>query len=140
MILDTINYSIQFCIIALSLADTLSIIYLDSFQFNLIYGFLALIFISSFILLCYGFWRLKKTAQEIDNSQANKGVIAIHISIYVIVILANLSYLMTSGSPKDDEITSILSILSFLISSMMLCYIVHILSENMYKKQRIGRY
>ena len=86
----------------------------------ILYSFL----VPALLFMSYGLWVLTKIA-KLNNTQANVGMMWIHIVAYLLCILAAYSYYIDLNSVKAYEISAISGLITNLFSSLMLAWVVY---------------
>ena len=81
------------------------------------------------VLLCVGFKQLIQLAKT-KNTESNATIICVHIVAYVLVILAEYSFLIDAKSYKSYEISAVCTLLTQLFSTLMLAFVVYKLSQK----------
>jgi cbb3-type cytochrome oxidase subunit 3 len=73
---------------------------------NILLGVVNSFLVLALLFLSYGLWLLTKTA-KLNNTQANAGMMSLHIVAYVLCILAVYSSYIKPDSIKAIETTGI---------------------------------
>lgn len=103
-VLVSANFTVSTTTVLIAAAAQLTAYY-GTYKQYLILSAIANSFLGlALTFLCFGFWQLIKTAQ-LSNTQANRGMICVHIVSYLLVILAQYSFYIEYGSVKAYEIS-----------------------------------
>ena len=126
-LLHLFNYTVSATIILLAAIYTFkALIGLEQLSY-LLFGILNSFLVLALLILSYGLWVLTKTA-KLNNTQANAGMICIHIVAYVLCILAEYSFYIKVDSIKAYETSEVSVLTANLFSSLMLAWVVYKLS------------
>ena len=73
---------------------------------DILFGILNSLLVIALLFMSYGLWVLTKIA-KLNNTQANAGMICIHIAAYVLCILAAYSGYINLNLVKELEVSNI---------------------------------
>ena len=127
--LNAINYTVSATITLLSASVSLTIAFGYYHVYYVLTSILYSFLVIALLFMSYGLWALTKIS-KLNNTQANAGMMSIHIGAYVLCILAEYSAYIYLNSVKAYEANNISWLIANLFSSLMLAWVVYKLSQN----------
>ena len=121
--LYAINYTVSATITVLAASVSLTSAFGNLNVVNILLGIVNSFLVIALLFMSYGLWVLTKIA-KLNDTQANAGTMSIHIVAYLLCILADYSDYIDL-SVKAIEISSISDLITNLISSLMLAWVVY---------------